>query len=538
MKLSDLQTVLADQVVSLLPGVKECDDPEITSIHYDSRKVVPGGLFVAIAGYECDGHIFVDQAVHNGAAAVLVEQPVSTPVPAVQVTGARPSLALVAAHFYGHPTKDLVVIGITGTNGKTTTTYLIENMLIAQGHKVGVIGTINYRYQNKVVDASVTTPEAPDLQRMFKEMRDSGVTHVVIEVSSHAIALRRIDGCELDVAVFTNLSQDHLDFHQDMITYWDIKKSLFTEILSKGFKNRTAKAVINQNDPRGEQLTKELSLPVIGVGQEEINQVYPNDITIGPKGMNGNLVFGGIKTNRSSFLLKFHSPLTGAFNLENILCAAGACLAVGVMPHAIRVGIEKTGAVPGRLERVENETGVYVYVDYAHTPDALKNVLKTLRKTAQGRLICIAGCGGDRDRAKRPLMGKIAMMLSDLVIFTSDNPRSEAPMVIIEDMLAGINNGFRAYKGTQLPGVTDRPGYVVEPDRRRAIHLGITAAVSGDTVLIAGKGHETYQIIKGRRFPFDDREEALKALSRKQDISPHTIGGSYRSLPRAMNGCA
>ncbi len=538
MKLSDLLNALSDHVESITnPSSSPHEKTEIRSIHYDSRTVTPGGMFVAITGYQSDGHDFIDQAIERGAVAVLADRPVSAPVVMVQVANTRQSLAVVSAHFYGYPTRELVIIGITGTNGKTTTSYLIEKMLAAAGFEVGVIGTINYRFGGTIADASVTTPEALDLQRIFRQMRDNQVTHVVMEVSSHALALNRIDGCELDVGVFTNLSQDHLDFHKDMIGYWDTKKRLFTDILMTGTKKTIARAVINRDDPRGVQLAQELSIPflsvgVLSVGRGDDNRVRPNQVTIGRNGIHGTLCLEGDSMGEPPSRMDFHSQLAGEFNLENILCAVGACRAIQLAPNAIQTGIEQTGSVPGRLERVANDAGIYVYVDYAHTPDALKNALKTLKALAVGRLICIAGCGGDRDRAKRPQMGRIAMTLSDLMILTSDNPRSEAPMAIIDDMLTGINNGYRPYTTDRLPGTADRPGYVVEPDRRKAIQLGIEAAAPDDTVLIAGKGHETYQIIAGQRIAFDDRVEATLALSLKNGAN---VGGHGQDT---RNHCA
>jgi len=531
-KLSDLLRPLSGKRNSIaIPTESHLKDPEIKSIHYDSRQVMPGGLFVAMTGFHTDGHDHIDEAVGQGAVAVLVDRPVTAPVVTVRVPNTRESLAALAARFYGYPSRELVVIGITGTNGKTTTSYLIENILTAAGLKVGVIGTINYRFGGKKVDAPVTTPEALDLQQILRRMHANKVTHVVMEVSSHALALNRIDGCELDVAVFTNLSQDHLDFHKDMIGYWACKKRLFTEILSTGSKQATARVVINRDDPRGDQLAQELAVPVVTVGRGKENSVRPSEVDMGQDGIRGLLHFEDDIVGHVPMQWRFHSPLAGEFNLENILCAAGACAALQISPDAIRVGIEETRSVRGRLERVENDVGIYVYVDYAHTPDALDNTLKTLKRMAGGRLICIAGCGGDRDRGKRPRMGRIAVGLSDLTILTSDNPRSEPPMAIIEDMLTDINNGFRPYTADKLPDLTDRPGYVVEPDRRQAIRLGIGVAAYGDIVLIAGKGHETYQIIAGRKIPFDDRLEAAKALSKKEVFE---AGGLERS---AMNNC-
>ncbi|MEA3230601.1 MAG: UDP-N-acetylmuramoyl-L-alanyl-D-glutamate--2,6-diaminopimelate ligase, partial [Thermodesulfobacteriota bacterium] len=329
MKLSDLLNPLYERKVSVaIPVENDLEDIEIKSIHYDSRKVKPGGLFVALTGFHTDGHDHINDAVGRGAVALLVDRPMTAPVAILQVPNTRQSLAALAARFYGYPSRELVVIGITGTNGKTTTSYLIENILAAAGLKVGVIGTINYRFGGKKADAPVTTPEALDLQRILRRMRTEKVTHVVMEVSSHALALNRIDGCELDVAVFTNLSQDHLDFHKDMIGYWACKKRLFTEILSIGPKQAIARAVINRDDPRGDQLARELALPVVTVGLGEENNVRPIQVDMGQNGIRGSLHLENNIVGHAPAHLRFHSSLTGEFNLENILCAAGACAAI------------------------------------------------------------------------------------------------------------------------------------------------------------------------------------------------------------------
>lgn len=523
MKLSELMAVFASETVALKASAAAsgtdvsatgrhdshlAGDPEITSLHYDSRTVVPGGLFVALTGFVTDGHQYISMAIDRGAVAVVANHPVAAPVPTVEVADTRRALAVLAARFYGNPSRRMTLIGITGTNGKTTTSYLIENMLAAAGYKVGVLGTISYRYGSRQMDAPVTTPESADLQRMLKEMCDQGVTHAVMEVSSHALALNRLEGCAFDVGVFTNLTQDHLDFHKDMAGYWNCKKRLFTDLMAPGPDKTDAVAVINQDDPRGTGLAGEVTLPVITVGRGPQNQVRPMDVTVGPEGIAGRICAGPDE-------IPIHSALMGEYNLENILCAVGAGMALKLDSAAIGRGIEATRSVPGRLEPVANTAGIYVFVDYAHTPDALENALRNLRKIARGRLICIAGCGGDRDRTKRPLMAGITAKLSDLSILTSDNPRSEDPLAIIEDMVAGVNNGCRRYDTDHLPELLDTPGYVVEPDRRRAIRLGIDRARAGDIVLIAGKGHETYQIIAGRRIDFDDRREAAAALMQK-----------------------
>jgi UDP-N-acetylmuramyl-tripeptide synthetase len=483
----------------------------ISSLHCRSTEVRPGGLFVAIAGYSADGHEFIDDAVARGAVAVVAQRPVTTAVPVVCTADTRQALPLLASCFYDHPALELTVIGITGTNGKTTTAYLIESILKAAGRAPGVIGTVNYRYGNQCHPAAVTTPDAVRLQRILREMADAGVTHVVMEVSSHALAQGRVAQCPIDIGVFTNLSQDHLDFHGDMEHYWAVKKQLFTKLLVEGPKARKAKAVINIANRHGADLVKELRLPVTTVGGDATAFVHCQDVQLDQEGIIGSLTVGE-KT------VDFKTGLVGGHNLENILCAAGAAAAMDIEATTIARGVTALKTVSGRLERVSSQ-GFYIYVDYAHTPDALENAIKALKSLTERRLLVVFGCGGDRDRTKRPLMGRIAMRLSDLVVVTSDNPRNEAPQSIINDIVTGIaSTGARRLNAAQLldtdPDKAPR-GYVLEPDRGLAIDLAIRAAATGDTVLIAGKGHETYQIVGGRRLDFDDRKVVAAALARR-----------------------
>jgi UDP-N-acetylmuramyl-tripeptide synthetase len=483
-------------------------DPEIASLHYRSQEVAPGGLFVAIAGLSTDGHDYVADAVARGAAAVVTEKPVPGAAALVRVADSRRALAELSVRFYGNPSSEMVVIAVTGTNGKTTTSYLIESILAQAGHRPGVIGTINYRYGGESFANPVTTPESLDLQRILADMRGAGVTHVVLEASSHAIELKRIHGCLIDVAVFTNLSQDHLDFHGDMEAYWAAKKRLFTHHLVTGEKAGRAKAVVNTDSAHGAELAAALRLPVLTAGTGPGCALRGEGLACTLKGVRGTIAAG-------DELFDFDSPLTGRHNAENILCAAGAAWALGVPPAAIRAGIEALAHVPGRLERVADPGGRFVYVDYAHTPDALENVLAALRALTAERIVCVFGCGGDRDRGKRPQMGAIAARLSDLAVVTSDNPRSEPPQAIIDQILPGVLEAG-AHKcpaaGEGVP--TDRRSFVVEPDRRRAIGIAIHSARPGDTVLIAGKGHETYQIVGRTVLAFDDREEARRAIEK------------------------
>ncbi len=489
-------------------------NPDITSLHSRAQNVKPGGLFVAIQGFAADGHDYVEQALANGAAAVVAQKAVelSSGVPLILVEDSRKALATLAASFYGHPSEKLVMVGITGTNGKTTTSYLVERILSAAGFTPGVIGTVNYRYAGQVYDNPVTTPESLDLQRILHRMLAVGVTHVIIEVSSHALDLHRVDDCWMDVGVFTNLSQDHLDYHKDMETYWGCKKKLFSDILRSGPKRMRAAAVINRNDPRGEELIGIAGLRIITAGDAQGNTVRSD---IHRQDLSG--IAGRIHTPAGSF--DFRSPLVGRYNCENIHCAAGVAVALGISMPAIKAGIETTAVIPGRLEPVPNQGGRFVYVDYAHTPDALRNVLTALTAIADRRVLCVFGCGGDRDRGKRPQMGQIAAQICDLTVVTSDNPRSEPPLAIIDQILAGTRQVCRReYRAAELSNGTPEKGYTVEPDRRKAIRLAIAASRPGDTVLIAGKGHETYQILGGKTIAFDDRSVAAQALT---DVMRH-----------------
>ncbi|MCX5881473.1 MAG: UDP-N-acetylmuramoyl-L-alanyl-D-glutamate--2,6-diaminopimelate ligase [Deltaproteobacteria bacterium] len=480
-------------------------DPEISSLHFNSREVQPGGLFVAIPGLKLDGHEYIDSAISQGAMAVISQKQLVKTVWNIEVENSRKALAILSSQFYGNPSEKLKIIGITGTNGKTTTAFLIEEILVQAGLSVGVIGTLNCRYGGKVFDLSMTTPESLDLHRILADMLAGGVSHVVMEVSSHAIFLNRIDACWMDVAVFTNLTQDHLDFHGNMEDYWQCKKKLFTEHLAKGPKKNKAIAVINCNDPQGKRLFKELP-SALSVGFDDRCHLWPEIIRKDQTGMEGVI-------STPAGMFKFETPLIGLYNIENILCAAGACLALGLPLNTIRSGIESVEFVPGRLQSIPNSVDRFVYVDFAHTPDALENVLQTLQTLTTDRIICVFGCGGDRDREKRPIMGQIAASLANICIITSDNPRFEDPMTIIEDILAGVlKQGLPPYNLSDDIKTSSARGYVVEPDRSQAIEMAIRISQHWDMILIAGKGHETYQIIGNQTVPFDDRLIARNAL--------------------------
>ena len=485
---------------------------EISSLHARAQNVKPGSLFVAIQGFAADGHDYINQALANGAVAVIAQKPVTVPagVLSIEVTDSRAALAALASRFYEAPSEKMVVIGITGTNGKTTTSYIIESILRQAGKIVGVIGTVNYRFGGKEYANPVTTPESLDLQRILKQMLDSGVTHVVLEVSSHALDLHRVDGCFMDIAVFTNLSQDHLDYHKDMADYWACKKKLFTELLQSGPKRDHAMAVINAKDPKGKELEEVSGLKRFMVGDTERNDMWAESTEQNLYGLKGKIC---TQTNN----IDFKSPLVGIHNVENILCAAGVGNALGMPLNIIKAGIEDLEKIPGRLEPVANDRSRFVFVDYAHTPDALENALNSLAAVAQGRIICVFGCGGDRDRGKRAQMGSIAFQKCDLAVVTSDNPRSEPPMQIIEEILNGTHRDSREYVSEELGNGFAEKGFTVEPDRRSAIRLAIAASRSGDLVLIAGKGHETYQILSDKTIAFDDRLEAEEALKVNKD---------------------
>jgi UDP-N-acetylmuramyl-tripeptide synthetase len=476
-------------------------DPEIKAINYRSDLICPGDVFFALPGQSRDGHDFVADAAARGAAAIVAQRKVKSCVPVYVVNDTRLALAQAASCFYGNPSERLVLVGITGTNGKTTTAALLEHILRRSGFSTGLMGTISCRYGNKILKSSLTTPESSDLQKILADMADSGVTHCIMEVSSHGIALKRIAGCSFSMGIFTNLSQDHLDFHKTMDDYWFAKKSFFTQYL----KEPGSVSVVNTDDKKGRELCDILERKrCIRVGLGNGNMVYASRLAFDQEGIHGRL-------HLQSASFPFYSPMFGHFNLENILCAAAAAELMGVAPGAIGRGIETFKSVSGRLQQVPDSQGRYVFIDFSHTPDALKNVLLTLGEIIAGRLICVFGCGGDRDRGKRPLMGEIAANYADLVVVTSDNPRTEDPMGIINDILKGIKTQRIPPEG--IDSDFKEKVFTVEPDRRKAIHLGIMAARPGDAVLIAGKGHETYQIIGHRTLAFDDYLEAGRVLA-------------------------
>jgi len=452
-------------------------------------------VFIALKGLKATGTEFAGDAIRRGAVAVVADQPAAaaTPVPWVTVPDARAAMASLAAEFYGHPSRAMQVVGITGTNGKTTIAYLLRAVFEAAGKKCGLIGTVTYSIGSQELPASRTTPEAPDVQRMFRQMVDAGCGACIMEVSSHALALRRVDETRFAAGVFTNLTRDHLDYHGDMESYFAAKKRLF-EMLPAG-----APAVVNLDDPRGEVVRKVAATPVTYA----INK--PADVTPGPL----TLTFQGLefdaRTHKGSVHVK--SRLVGRPNVSNILATVAVATALGLPTSAIEQGLANLRGVPGRFEVVsEPADDITVVIDYAHTDDALKNLLETARPLAERRVITVFGCGGDRDRTKRPLMGAVASRLSDIVVITSDNPRSEDPSRIIEEIKRGV------------PPATDREGKQILAivDRKEAIQFAIRQAQPGDLVLLAGKGHEKSQTIGTRELPFDEAAIAREALERRR----------------------
>jgi len=474
-----------------------------SDICYDSRKCRERSVFVAIAGADFNGHDFVRDAVKKGAGYIVHDEgniPTEPGAAFIRVKDSRLALGRLGKNFYGNPSRDVCLIGITGTNGKTTVAYFLESILKAAGFCTGVTGTVNYRYGGNLFPASHTTPESLDLHKMLREMVDVGVTHVVMEVSSHAIDLKRIYGFEYDIGIFTNLSQEHLDYHHTMEEYFLVKKSFFTDVPGGRV------AVINGDDPWGVRLLGEIKTPSVTFGVGELCDVSATDFTLSMGGINAN-----IKGLDGVFSVS--SAMVGKFNLYNILAAAATAMSLGIPEEHIRSGIGALETVPGRLERVSKLGESAVFVDYAHTGDALKKVLENLSDFKEGRIITVFGCGGDRDRTKRPVMGKIAATLSDLAIITSDNPRTEDPSKILDEIEMGIGTDSNRYLPEDMINGFNEKGYMVIADRRAAIDLAVSIAGKSDIVLVAGKGHEDYQIVGTRKFPFDDRMVVREAIS-------------------------
>lgn len=513
---------LIDAVEVLVRGSTKV---EVTSVECDSRKVVEGTLFAAISGGHVDGRDFIEDAVSRGASCVLTNKAVDG-LAVTQLTSrdVRKAFGLISAAFFGNPASKLRVVGITGTNGKTTVAYMIESILGAGAvgkAGVGVMGTINYRYSGSVIDAPHTTPMANDTQRLLRDMATAGVTHTVMEVSSHALSQKRVEGVAFDVCVFTNLTPEHLDYHTDMDGYFEAKKRLFTDKSFYGDKG-TPTMVINADDEYGSTIIKEVRSSdedkLITYSLRPGFDISPTEMHFSAEG-----IVAKLKTPIGE--ARVESKMVGEHNLYNIMAAVGAAIGLGSGKAEIEEGIRELKNVPGRLERVASPGGINAFVDYAHTPDALERTLEVLNKvvspaTSPGRLITVFGCGGDRDTKKRPLMGRVAKELSSVVIVTSDNPRTEEPDKIISDIEAGMDGMVKV----DMIGHDSASCYTLIPDRRRAIEAAVSAARPGDTLLIAGKGHEDYQIKGREKTHFDDRE-ILTELLKVNYEDPEDVDG-------------
>ena len=471
-------------------------DVTVHAIHYDSRRIGRADLFVAIPGTVVDGHRYIDSAIHNGAAVVVVQNDEAMPDPyfmhagviKVVVPDARVALATMSANFYGQPSKQLRLIGVTGTNGKTTTTHLIKAVLEQHGERVGLIGTIEYRIGDEVIPATHTTPESLELNELLAAMVGRGCTAAVMEVSSHSLVLSRVHGLDFRAGVFTNLTQDHLDFHRSMDEYARAKKLLFDGLAPD------AAAVINAEDSYGTALAGGTKAQVTSYGWQSKATVEAQNVSLAMGGMTLSVAHGGVLTPVAS-------SLTGRFNVSNVLAAYATGVALKIPDSQIADGIARVKAVRGRFEQIPSPAGWMAVVDYAHTPDALEKCLRTIREIISprtpSRIIAVFGCGGDRDRTKRPIMGRIASELSDITIITSDNPRTEDPGSIIAEVRAGVVRGSNV---------------MIEPDRRAAVRKALGLARTGDVVLLAGKGHEDYQVIGRTKVHLDDHEEVEKFI--------------------------
>lgn len=463
---------------------------DITGIAYDSRQVKPGYLFVCISGFKTDGHLYIKQALKAGARAILIEKTIDQidTATVIMTSNNRKALALLASNFYGRPSHNMRVVGVTGTNGKTTTTHLIKAILEEADIKTGLMGTLYARVADQTMDFGHTTPEAPEVENFMAICHENKAQYVLMEVSSHALDLYRVSCIDFDITVFTNLTQDHLDYHSNMREYLAAKLKLF-EMISSGNNKFT---VVNADDTYAREFIQASKVPVITYGLSDNSDIRAKDVKIDLKGSKFTLCFEDININ-------INMRLIGMFSVYNVLAAIAVALREGISPEIIKTALEKVNGVPGRFEKVDEGQDFTVIVDYAHTPDGLENILKTGRQVTSHRLITVFGCGGDRDRGKRPLMGEVAARYSDFCVVTSDNPRSEDPEAIINDIIPGLDR------------VKDSR-YAIISDRREAINHAVHLAHPGDLVIIAGKGHETYQLVKDKVLDFDDRKVAAEFL--------------------------
>ena len=459
-------------------------DIEINKPEYDSREIVLGDVFICIKGYETNGHKYVEKAYANGARVIVCQESISVGegCTVIKVKDTRKAMAVIGSNFYGNPKNKLKLIGITGTNGKTTSTFMIKSILQAAGFKVAIIGTIANYICDKKIETSRTTPESLELHKLFKEMVDSSVDYCVMEVSSHSLFLNRVYGLEFCQGIFTNLTRDHLDFHKTFENYYDSKLILF---------QNSNNSVINLDHEYGKRITEDIKGRKTTFSIEEKADVMASNLKIDSRGVEFDLEY---KDNNTHINLK----IPGKYNVENAIGSAAACLSEGIPMNLIKAGLENMLCVPGRCEIVTQgyDLDYEIILDYAHTPDGLENILKTAREFTKGRLISIFGCGGDRDKTKRPIMGEIGTNLSDISIITSDNPRTEEPDQIIKDILSGVK----------------KDNFIVVENRREAIKKGIEIAIKGDVIVIAGKGHEDYQILKTGKIHFDEREVIKEIL--------------------------
>lgn len=499
------------RIARLAGGSLQGPDVEVRGLAEDSRRVRPGDLFFCVKGFRQDGSTYARAAIASGAAALVVEGQAlkGFSVPQIVVRDSRRALARAAHDYYGDPSREVKVIGVTGTKGKTTVTYLLRSILKAAGQRTGLIGTIAYETGRRTYEASNTTPSALTIARLLAEMREAGCRWCAMEVSSHALDQGRVEGIRFAGAVFTNLGLDHLDYHKTFAAYFGAKKRLFTRFPS------VRARVVNADDPWGRRLLRALGRRARSYGISTPARYRASELWVAPRGLR-------FKTQGR----ELSAPLTGVFNAYNVLAAVAVLRELGFPWEALRRGLARAQAVPGRFETVDEGQDFTVVVDYAHTPNALEEALKTARELAgESRLISVFGCGGDRDRTKRPVMGEISARLADLTLLTSDNPRSEKPAAILREILRGVPTSAR-------------PRVFTEPDRRKAVRMALKEARTGDLVLIAGKGHETYQIAGRRRAHFDDREEARKVLrtivAKTRGMASPERGGKPLSLPRVF----
>lgn len=477
-------------------------DRSVTSVTDDSRAVASGSLFVAVKGERADGHRFMAQAVQAGAAAIVAQESVELgSLPFVKVADSRKALGLIGSRFYGDPSARLSMIGVTGTNGKTTTTYLCKALLEGIGRHVGLIGTVAYQIGEETIPASHTTPGALELQGLLMKMVQAKLDSVVMEVSSHALAMDRTAGCEYDAAVFTNLTQDHLDYHRTMEEYFQAKLRLFTG-LGRG-KKAGQRAIVNMDDPRGAQIRAACRVPVWSYAMKGQADLKAEKVRLS---MNGSTFTAA--TPSGTFTVE--SRLVGEHNVYNLLGAIGVALHAGATCDQVHEAVARVTNVPGRFERVSAGQDFTVVVDYAHTEDALVRLLTAAQTLKTHRIITLFGCGGDRDRGKRPKMGRVAVEYSDVVVLTSDNPRTEDPMAILREVEVGVREALQGRSHVE---------YHLVPDRREAIGTAVRLARSGDIVLIAGKGHEDYQIVGTKKVHFDDREVAREAIQQLRNCA-------------------